>query len=244
MSVDGPDPRFAGKQLPISRFAGDSGAADPELRAVLADHAAGGADLYAVQNALLDARVLIPTAAVLDEAESDVNTGLTAEKSSHLSVVSFVSNAGWHGLLAFTGMDAVRAWDPQARPVPVTASEAAAAAQEEGRSVLVLDIAGPTRVALTGPLLRALAAARRAVPVHQDAEVAHAVLECALAVDGVTGVKLESPEAAPGADALVVLRVVDAADTSSVVAQVSAHLGAHPLLLDRCGQGLALTVGR
>jgi hypothetical protein len=171
VNVDGTDPRFVGKPLPVSRFAGDAGEADPSVRDVLQAHAEGRADQRRVQNVLVGARLLIPTAAHLDESEADPRTGMATEKTSHLSVVSFRSNAGWHGLLAFTGIDAVRAWDETARPVPVTAVEAAAAALADGRSVLVIDLAGPARTALSGAMLRALAAGRRAVPVHEDPDV-------------------------------------------------------------------------
>ena len=60
------DPRFQGKPLSHSRFAGDLGHLDPTLAAVLAEHADARAGLREVQNALVGTRLLIPTAAGLE----------------------------------------------------------------------------------------------------------------------------------------------------------------------------------
>ena len=46
-------------------------------------------------------------------------------------------------LLAFTGLDAMRSWDPAARPVPVPAPTAALAALQDGAEALLIDVAGP-----------------------------------------------------------------------------------------------------
>jgi hypothetical protein len=169
---------------------------------------------------------------------------MATEKTSHLSVVSFRSNAGWHGLLAFTGIDAVRAWDETARPVPVTAVEAAAAALADGRSVLVIDLAGPARTALSGAMLRALAAGRRAVPVHEDPDVVGAVVECTTRTQGVTGVKVLAADEGQPIDAMVVLRLSIDADIDTAVSDVSSALAEHPVLVDRCDQGFGLTLQR
>ena len=76
-----------------------------------------------------------------------------------MAVVSMVNAAGERGLLAFTGLDALTRWDPQARPVPVTGPMAAQAALDDGATALVIDVSGPVRLVVTGPDLRLLAAA-------------------------------------------------------------------------------------
>ena len=48
-------------------------------------------------------------------------------------------------LLAFTGLDALQRWDPEARPVPVPARTAALAALQDGAEALLIDAAGPVR---------------------------------------------------------------------------------------------------
>ena len=61
-------------------------------------------------------------------------------------------------LLAFTGTDSLRAWDPKARPVPVGTRLAARSALQDGAAALVVDVAGPTTLVIEGEDLRGLAA--------------------------------------------------------------------------------------
>lgn len=130
-----------------SGFAGDDGRADPELRAALES---GSTDLIA---RLATARLLVAVVAVADEI--DATSG--ADKDSHMAVVSMVNAAGERGLLAFTGVDAMQAWDPAARPVPVTGIAAAQAALDDGNAALVIDVCGPHRRVVAGAELELLA---------------------------------------------------------------------------------------
>ena len=65
---------------------------------------------------------------------------------------------GRRALLAFTSIDALRAWHPTARPVPVTAADAARAARGEGATALLVDVAGPVRFVIETAELEQLAA--------------------------------------------------------------------------------------
>lgn len=132
-----------------ARFSADDGSADARLAAALA-----GGDGEGVHRLLgSGVRLLVPIVAVLDGR--DEATG--ADKSSHMASVSLVQPDGRRGLLAFTSIDTMRAWDPAARPVPVTAYAVAAAAVEEGAHGVLVDIAGPVRFAIDGDLLSDLA---------------------------------------------------------------------------------------
>ena len=134
-----------------SAFAGDDGRADPVLRQALESGDAEGTLARLRQGA----RLLVPIVAVLEEIDED-----GADKSSHMASVSLVQADGRRGLLAFTSIDTLMAWDPLARPVPAAAPDVAAAALEEGADGVLVDIAGPIRFALDGDALQAVAAAR------------------------------------------------------------------------------------
>ena len=142
----GTAPVGAGRTLAGPAFPEDDGSADPRLRAHIA---AGSSDLLAH---LARARLLVAVVAVLDELDE-----AGADKESHMAVVSMVNAAGERGLLAFTGIDALTAWDPAARPVPVTGPVAARAALDDGATALVIDVGGPVRLAISGAGLQALA---------------------------------------------------------------------------------------
>jgi hypothetical protein len=60
-------------------------------------------------------------------------------------------------LLAFTGIDALRAWQPDARPVPCLLDELAATVEPAGASRLLIDAAGPVPFVIEGDPLTRLA---------------------------------------------------------------------------------------
>ena len=135
-----------------SGFADDHGSRDPHLSAAL--QSGDATAVLAILRA--GARLLVPIVAVLDEADAS-----GADKSSHMASVSLVQSDGRRGLLAFTCLESLKAWDPDARPVPVAAPAVAAAAIAEGADGVLVDIAGPVRFALDGDVLAELASVSR-----------------------------------------------------------------------------------
>lgn len=131
---------LAGPALPA-----DDGSADPVLRELLGGGC--GSEEQMLQ-ALASSRLLVAVMAVADEIADD-----GSDKSSHMAVVSMVNAAGEKGLLAFTGLDSMAAWNPEARPVPVPARAAAEAALADGAQALVIDVAGPARVVIPAEAL-------------------------------------------------------------------------------------------
>jgi len=145
-----------GRTVPDPGFAGDRGEPDPALAAALAAYADGSGAHVDALAALLGARLLVPVVAVLGELETDEH-GRAREKTSDMAAVLLRGADGRLGLLAFTGTQALRAWDPAARPVPVTTRTAAQAALQDGAGALVVDVAGPTRFVIEGDDLAGLA---------------------------------------------------------------------------------------
>ncbi|QIG45936.1 SseB family protein [Nocardioides anomalus] len=122
----------------------DAGLADPALVAALAAYDADPAREPEVLAALGEARLLVPVVAQLGEAETGPD-GLVRDKSADMATVSMRSADGRLALLAFTSLETLHRWDPQARPVPVPARTAALAALQDGAEALLLDTAGPVR---------------------------------------------------------------------------------------------------
>lgn len=144
-----------GRRIEVpARFAGDSGEANPELARAMRLCAQGSVEVSEVIDLLArGARLLVPIVAVLDESEAS-----GADKSSHMASVSLVQSDGRRGVLAFTSLASLRAWDPGARPVPALAPEVAQVAVAEGAQGLLIDVAGPVRLAVDGEALERLAA--------------------------------------------------------------------------------------
>jgi hypothetical protein len=148
-----PDPA---RRIPDPGFAGDDGSASPRLATALARWAAERVDRTEVIAALQAARLLVPVVAVLGEVDHD-EAGLAHDKTSDMATVLLRGADGRLALLAFTGVEALAAWDAAARPVPVEARLAAQAALQDGAAALVIDVAGPVRFVVEEEDLRGVA---------------------------------------------------------------------------------------
>lgn len=147
------------RSLPDPGAPGDDGAPDPDLREALRAYARDSRPGPVIA-ALCGARLLVPVIALLAESGTDEG-GRTVDKRSDMAAVLLTGRDGRRALLAFTGADAMTAWDDAARPVPVSARQAATAAIQEAAAALVLDVAGPVRLAVETDDLAHLAAGDR-----------------------------------------------------------------------------------
>src|SRR5699024_2193570 len=102
---------------PSSPFAGDDGSPDAHLAPALALED-DGERLRAVVAALAEARVLVPVVAHLDEPAR------SGQKQAGAAMVTVSTPDGRAAIPVFSGMDSLRAWRPDARPVPVPAPRA------------------------------------------------------------------------------------------------------------------------
>ena len=187
------------------QFPGDDGAVDPAVAAALAAYAAGQGSEHAALTALAASRLLVPVVAVLTEEEggatdeggsgapaagdgggdaAETRAGqreLRREKSTEMALPTLIGQDGRAAILAFTCLDALTRWRPDARPVPVPAARAWLAGTQEA-SAVVIDVAGPVPLAVEGARLAALAAGRPVPLPHQDPDVL-AALRTALATE-------------------------------------------------------------
>lgn len=191
---------FGGRALTGTGFDHDTGTADPALREALQ----AGDDVRLMQ-AVSTARLLVPIVATADEtSEQD---GLTVEKSTDMAAVTLTAPDGERALPVFSGVDSLQAWDPHARPTPVTASRAAQAAVSERCDVMVLDVAGPTQVTLRPSMVWALAQERAWVPPAEDPVVARAVAAASRQIDGVQDAACEPADDLAAGTVRVVLHL-------------------------------------
>ncbi|GCD88886.1 SseB family protein [Nocardioides sp. LS1] len=144
------------RQIPDATFAGDTGEAAPDVTAALAAWDADPTTYAEALAALQRTRLLVPVVAVLGEVEID-EAGLAHDKSSDMAAVLLQGADRRLALLAFTGQESLLAWNPQARPVPVTTQTAAQAALQDGAAALVVDVAGPATFVVEGEDLEGLA---------------------------------------------------------------------------------------
>ena len=166
---------WAGRELSASGFEDDRGDADPAVRAaatavLTAPTVQAEVDLM-VQVA--GARWLVPIVAV--PVDTQIHQGMRVEGHAEMAAVTLTGRDGESALPVFSGLDSLMVWDPDARPVPVTAERAAQAAVSEGCSTILLDLGSEYAVALRPSMVWALASGRAWQPSHLDPFVATSV---------------------------------------------------------------------
>jgi hypothetical protein len=107
-------------------------------------------------------RLLVPVVATATRMVQPPG-GPASDKEAEMSVVLLQAADGRRALLAFSGLDALQAWQSSARPVPVTLDRAAQTARAEGAAAVLVDCAGPASLVLEGEVLNRLAAGQRLV---------------------------------------------------------------------------------
>lgn len=169
---------WAGRDLSVSAYADDHGAADPALVSALQGWADAPpkewarAEMAALE-AMRSARFLVPLVAAPGEAGAEMATAVLEGPE------------GERALPLFTGVATLAAWSPQARPVPMGAGEAARAALEDGCLAALVDLGSPHEVALRLSQLVALAEERPWLPAHEDPVVVDAVAAAVQGLDEV-----------------------------------------------------------
>lgn len=161
------------RRLAPSAFPGDDGLAAADVRRALAQagpssaRSAAPTDYLRAVAALCTARLLVPVVATATRFGETVG-GLRSDKEAEMSVVLLQAADGRRAMLAFTGLDSLRAWDSAARPVPVTIDLAARTTRAEQVAALVVDFAGPHPLVIDGEVLDELAAGHRLVETDRD----------------------------------------------------------------------------
>ena len=201
------------------QFRGDRGAADPRVSAALAAYQAGQGSEQAALAALAAARLLVPVIAEKGDDGQD----------SEIVLPTLIGRDGRAAVIAFTGLDTLARWRPDARPVPAEADRVWRGAVADG-SAVVIDVAGPVPLAIEGARLAALAAGEPVPPPHDDPDVRAEVQAAIAAEPAIAGFSLAPGRAdatgrADTTDLTIRLQLAKTvATTGPAVNRVAAHL--------------------
>ena len=166
------------------QFRDDNGAADPRVTAALAAYYTGRGSEQDALTALAAARLLVPVVAVpADDPAVKGDKAAEGDKNSQMVLPTLIGRDGRPAVLAFTGLDTLARWRPNARPVPAESDRVWRAAVADGCAV-VIDVAGPVPVAVEGTRLAALAAGQPVPAAYEDGDVL-AEVEAAIATEPV-----------------------------------------------------------
>lgn len=198
------------------------------VRALRAACVAADAQLIAQAHAdtlvaLSAIRVLIPLLAEAGEVGVGPD-GRPVEKTQELSIVTVGGPDGRKVMPAFTSVEAMRAWNPHARPIPVPMPQAALAAAQEQTDLIIIDPGNAeTEFGVRRTQLAAVALGQRILPAWADADVRTAFRQALIADARVVAVDLlpgdpQSRLLHPEAE--VVLHLVPGLDRESLTALI------------------------
>lgn len=202
---------WKGRSFEANPHSSDDGSADPALLAALHRFRAGEGSQAEVVEAFRGARVLIPLIAEKGE-EGVAPSGLTVDKTQELSIVTVAAPDGRRVQPVFSSVDAMRTWDPAARPIPVEAVRAALAASAEDADLIVLDPTSDTEFVIRRPAVWALAQGQAWEPSFLSPEVFAALQQSVaheLAVIDVSVAPGDPDARLRGPELVVVLELVD-----------------------------------
>jgi hypothetical protein len=244
------------------RFRDDDGSADPRAAAALAAFAAGEGSEHDALTALACSRLLVPVVASLSDDAGPhgaqphgaqphgaqphgvqphgVRQHATGEKGSEMSLPTLVGRDGRRAVPAFTCLEALARWRPDARPVPALASLVWPAAIADACAVVV-DVAGPVPLAIEGARLAALADGQPVPLPHEDPDVLSAVRASAAGQAAISGLCVAAGQAEADVEIRVTLAPGCAPATASEAVRllgtaVMARLGG------RLRRGIAIAV--
>jgi len=175
---------FEGRSFQANPFASDTGEADAgAVEAIDRFHGVLGnppsdtpvralADAWrGVVDSLRSARLLSPLIAQAGEFGRNDRRQLV-DKTQELSVVHVQGPDGRGVAPVFLDVASMKAWKPEARPIPVEAPQAALAAIADGLGLMVLNPGSTATVTLRRGALEALATGASYTPAWVDTEVA------------------------------------------------------------------------
>lgn len=208
-SADSAGQPWAGREFPEATPFGDDDGSMPEAyRRIHEAFRAGETGQAQVATVLRDLRVLIPLVAEIGEAGVN-DQGVIVDKSADLSIVTVSGPNGSPVLPVFTSTETMRAWNADARPVPVEMRRALLAAVAEQTNHVIVDPGSETEFGLRRPATWALAQGQDWTPPWENAAVTEALERAMGAEPDVVGINLGRGSSGAGLEGPeVVIRVV------------------------------------
>ena len=182
---------WTGRHFEENAFSGDDGSAPERLLEALRRFRSRAAGEVEVVDAFRESRLLIPLVARVGEAGAN-ERGILLEETAELSIVTVAGPDSRDVMPVFSSVEAMRRWNPAARPVPADAVRVALAAASEDTELVVLDATSETEFVIRRPALWAIAQSRTWLPSYLDQNVLEAFLTSAEPEQAVLSVLLDA----------------------------------------------------
>ncbi len=182
---------WTGRHFDQNAFSGDDGSAPERLLEALRRFRSRAVGEVEVVDAFRESRLLIPLVARVGEAGVN-ERGILLEETAELSIVTVAGPDSRDAMPVFSSVEAMRRWNPAARPVPADAVRVALAAASEDTELVVLDATSETEFVIRRPALWAIAQSRTWLPSYLDQNVLEAFLTSAEPEQAVLSVLLDA----------------------------------------------------
>jgi hypothetical protein len=229
---------WEGRAFHANPDAEDDGAAPPRVVEAIRRFRASELGLADVLDALRVSRLLLPLLA--ERGDEGVGAhGQLVDKTQELSLVTAAGPDGRPALLAFTSVDAMRAWNAAARPIPIVVPRIALAAAAEGTPLIVVDPGSDTMFAVRRPAFESLATGAAWTPSYEDPDVLQAFLEASDGEKSLVAIQLASGDPGArlaGSELLVQLSVREGlpqGDLEAMIARLGERWAASELIARR-----------
>ncbi len=187
-STDSAGVPWEDREFAPNPHAGDDGRTPPPVAEAISLFRDGTGSLTALLTALADSRALIPLVTRAGD-EFDPNHPVLEDKVQELAVVTVAGPNGENVLPAFTSVEAMRAWNQAARPIPIEFRRVCLAAAADGAERVVVN-PGTDQVVVRRPQVWAIAQGKPVVVPWESDTVAGAVRDALLGIDDVVDIAL------------------------------------------------------
>lgn len=184
---------WEGRKFSENLFQDDDGSAPSEFIEAIELFRSGAVSVEKVVEVIRSMRFLIPLIANLGESTMG-DHGLRVDKSAELAIVTVKSPDKQDALVAFSSVDAMKRWNPSARPVPSDAVRLTLAAASQQATRVAIDPGSETEFVIRRPLIAKLAQQLPWQPVELDPWVHELVKDSLSDQAHVTGFELASAD--------------------------------------------------
>ncbi|WP_167132454.1 SseB family protein [Paramicrobacterium chengjingii] len=241
---------WEGRSFRPNERAADDGSAPVGLIQAIEAFQRGDDDGRRVVAEFAVSRLLIPLVARAGE-HGLTDDGLVVDKTQELSIITVGGPDGRNVMPVFSSVDAMRSWNPDARPVPSEGVRVALAAAEERTDLVVLDPTTDTEFVIRRPALWSVAQSQSWIPSFADPEVIAAFERSTSADPRITAISVKAGDPTARlieAETIVTISLVPGLtrqDLDSVVSTLSSQWAADSVIADRVDSlKVAIATGR